>query len=98
MKIDNHIVKLICPSSSGSLLTDHCSGVFLNHIERSALLAVVLGVAVVLATGCSSTGAGFSPLLIRGPLPAAQQSSGLEENGWNPPPRSPAFNDLVAVE
>jgi len=28
MKIDQHIVKLICPSSSGSLLTDHCSGAF----------------------------------------------------------------------
>jgi hypothetical protein len=36
--------------------------------------------------------------MIRGPLPAAQQSSGLEEYGWNQPPRSPAFNDLVAVE
>jgi len=58
----------------------------------------MLAVAVVLETGCSSTGAGFRPLLIRGPLPAAQQSSGLEENGWNQPPRSPAFNDLVAVE
>jgi hypothetical protein len=58
----------------------------------------MLAVAVVLATGCSSTGTGFSPLLIRGPLPAAQQRSELEENGWNQPPRSPAFNDLLAVE
>jgi hypothetical protein len=92
MKINKHIVKLTCLSSRGSLLTDHCSGDFLNHIGRAALPAVVLGVAVVLATGCSSTGNGFNPLLIS-PLPAAQQSSDLEENGWNQPPRSPAFND-----
>ena len=90
MKINQHIIKLNCPSSSGSWLTDHCAGAF----GRAALLAVVLGVAVVLATGCSSTGNGFNPLLIS-PLPAAQQSSDLEENGWNHPPRSPAFNDLL---
>ena len=89
MKINNNIVKLIRPSSSGSLLTDHCSGAFLNHIGRAALPAVVLGVAVVLSTGNS-----FNPLLIS-PLPAAQQSSDLEENGWNHPPRCPAFNDLL---
>ena len=58
----------------------------------------MLAVAVVLETGCSSTGAGFSPFLIRGALPAAQQRSRLEENGWNQPARRPAFNDLVAVE
>jgi len=89
MKINQHIIKLISPSSSGGLLTDHCSGAF----GRAALLAVVLGVAVVLATGCSSTATAFHPLLIS-PLSAAQQSSDLEENGWNQPPRSPAFNDL----
>jgi hypothetical protein len=70
----------------------------LVHLRRAALPAVLLAVAVVLVTGCSSTDVGFSPLLIRGPLPAVQQSSGLEENRWNEPPRSPAFNDLVAAE
>jgi hypothetical protein len=89
MKIHQYMIKLISPSSSGSLLMDHCSGAF----GRAALLAVVLGFAVVLATGCSSTGAGFHPLLIS-PLPAAQQSSDVEENGVKQPPRSPAFNDL----
>ena len=93
MKMNRHIIKLVYPFSSGSLLTDHCSGAFLNHIGRAALLAVVLGVAVVLATGCSSTGNSFNPLLIS-PLPAAQQSSDLEENDWNQPPRNTAFNDF----
>jgi len=93
MKINKHILKVIFPSSGGSLLTDHCSGAFLNHIGQAALLAVVLGVAAVLATGCSSTGNSFNPLLIS-PLPAAQQSSDLEENSLNQLPRSPAFNDL----
>ena len=93
MKIKQHIVTLILPSSSGSLLTDHYSGAFLKQIARSALLGGVLGVAVVLATGCSSTGNSFNPLLIS-PLPAAQQSSDLEENDWNQPPRNTAFNDF----
>ena len=48
MKINKHILKVIFPSSGGSLLTDHCSGDFLNYIGRATLLAVVLGVAVVL--------------------------------------------------
>src|SRR6266481_84007 len=64
MEIKQHIVTLILPSSSGSLLTDHHSGAFLKQIARSALLAGVLGVAVVLATSCSSTATGFNPLLI----------------------------------
>jgi hypothetical protein len=91
MQMNQHIV-LTCPLDNARLLRSHCSGAFWDHIRRAALPAVVL------ATGCSSTGAGFSPLLIRGPLPAAQQRSELEENGWNQPPRSPAFNDLLAVE
>jgi hypothetical protein len=98
MKMNKYIVKMTCSPENYMLLRSYCSGAFLDHIRRAALPAVMVAVAVVLETGCSSTGAGFSPLLIRGPLPAVQQSSGLEENGWNQPPRRPAFNDLVAVE
>src|ERR1700674_137179 len=94
MKINQYLVKTARPSSSGTLLPDHCSGAFLDHIRRAALPAVMLVVVVVLATGCSSTGTGFHPLLISSPLPAAQQSSDLEENGVNQLPKSPAFNDL----
>lgn len=93
MKINQRLIQLICPSSSGGLLNDHCSGAFLNHIGRAAFLAVVLGVAVVLATGCSSTATAFHPSLIT-PFPAAQQSSDLEEKSLYQPPRSPVFNDL----
>ena len=98
MKMNNYIVNTTCPPVHASLISSHCFGAIFVHIRQAALPAVMLALAVVLETGCSSTGAGFSPLLIRGPLPAAQQSSGLEENGWNQPPRRPAFNDLVAVE
>ena len=80
------------------MISGHCSRAFWDYIRRAALPAVMLAIAVVLEAGWSSIGAGFSPFLIRGTLPAAQQSSRLEENGWNPPPRRPAFNDLVAVE
>ena len=98
MRMNKNIVDTPCPPDNARLISGHCSRAFWDHIRRAALPAVMLAVAVVLETGCSSTGTGFSPLLIRGPLPAAQQSSGLEENGWNQPPRRPAFNDLVAVE
>ncbi len=98
MRMNKYIVKTTCPPDNARLISSRCSGAILVHIRQASIPAVMLALAVVLETGCSSTGAGFSPLLIRGPLPAAQQSSGLEENGWNQPPRSPEFNDLVAVE
>ena len=98
MRMNKYIVNTPCFPDTARLISGHCSRAFRDHIRRAALPAVMLAVAVVLETGCSSTGAGFSPFLIRGTLPAAQQRSRLEENGWNQPPRRPAFNDLVAVE
>jgi hypothetical protein len=97
MRMNKYIVNTSYPIHA-NLISSHCSGAILVHFRRVALPAVLHAVAVVLATGCASTGVGFSPLLIRGPLPAVQQSSGLEESRWNQPPRSPAFNDLVAAE
>jgi hypothetical protein len=60
MRINYQIDKLVCPASNGSLLADHCSGAFLKQYTRAALLTVVLGVAVVLATGCALNGNGLS--------------------------------------
>jgi hypothetical protein len=57
------------------------------------LLAVVLAVAIVLATGCSSTGTSFGARLLS-PNPANQQTSISEDNRWYQPPRSPGFDDL----
>ena len=93
MKMNQYIIKLVRPSSRGRLLTDHCSGAFLNEITRAALLTVVLGVTVVLATGCASTGNGLSARLIR-PLPAIQEASYSAYDGSYQPERSPAFNDF----
>ena len=90
MKINKHTVKVICPSSSGSLLTDHCAGVFVKQIERAALLAVALGTTVVLATGCSSTGTGFDARLIS-PMPN-KQATNSEDDNWYQPSRSPGFD------
>jgi len=42
MKINQPIVQLVGRSSSGALLNDHGSGIFLNELTRVALLAVVL--------------------------------------------------------
>jgi hypothetical protein len=52
-----HSLQKACPAGNARWLRSHCSGAFWDHIRRAALPAVMLAVAVVLATGCSSTGA-----------------------------------------
>src|SRR5271165_259828 len=91
MKINQYLVKTVRPSSSGSSLADHCFCVFGKHIERAALLAVALGATVVLATGCSSTGAGYNARLIS-PVPNNQQATNSEDDNWYQPSRSPGFD------
>jgi hypothetical protein len=91
MKINEYLVKTACPPSSGTLLHDHCFGVFAKHIERAALLAVALGATVVLATACSSTGTGFNARLIS-PVSNNQQDTNSEEDNWYQPSRSPGFD------
>jgi len=89
-----YIVKSAYRSSGGSLLTDHCSGAFLNEIKRCALLTVMLGIIVVLVTGCSSTGTGFNARLIS-PIPISQQDANAEDDEMHQPAGSPAFSDLL---
>jgi hypothetical protein len=91
MRINSHLAKTACPSSSGTLLPDRCSGVFVNRIERAGLLAVALAAIVVLATGCSSTGTGFSERLIS-PVPNHQQATNSEYDSWYQPPRNPGLD------
>ena len=91
MKINQHLVKTACLSSSGTLLSDQCFGVFVKHFERAGLLAVALGATVVLATGCSSTGAGYNVRLIS-PVPNNQQATNSEDGNWYQPSRSPGFD------
>ena len=91
MKINQYLVKTACPSSSGTLLPDHCFGVYGKHIERAASLAVALEATVVLATGCSSTGTGFDARLIS-PVPNNQQAANSEADNWYQPSRSPGFD------
>ena len=89
-----YIVKSAYRSSGGSLLTDHCSGAFLNEIKRCALLTVMLGIMVVLVTGCSSTGTGFSARLIS-PISINQQDANAEDDETQRPAGSPAFSDFL---
>jgi hypothetical protein len=91
MKINKYLVKAARPSSSGTLLSDHCSGVFVKHIERAALLAVALWATVVLATGCSSTGAGYNARLIS-PVLNNQEATNSADDNWYQPSLSPGFD------
>jgi hypothetical protein len=91
MTINQSLAQTAGPSSRAILLPDRCAGVFVKQIERAALLAVALGVTVVLATGCSSTGPGFDARLIS-PFPSNQQAANSEEDHWYQPSRSPEFD------
>jgi hypothetical protein len=91
MKIHKHTIRLISRSSIGTRLADHCSGAFLNEITRGALLTVVL------ATGCTSTGKGFSARLIS-PATSDQRASDVEENYTYGPARSQHLAIFLGVE
>ena len=91
MKINKYLMKAACPSSSGTLLPDRCSGLFVNRIERAGLVAVALAAIVVFATGCSSTGTGFSERLIS-PVPNNRQATTSENDSWYQTPRNPGFD------
>jgi len=65
MQSNQHIEKMALPWSNARMLNDRCSGFFFNDTGRAALLAVIFGVVVMLATGCSSTGGGVKAGLIQ---------------------------------
>jgi hypothetical protein len=91
MNIDQQIVKVSFPVGQLRLLRKHCFGVSLRPLKFPA---VMLAVTVALATGCSSTGAGFSARLIS-PVPTKQPVANLEEDGSYQPARSPEFSDYL---
>jgi hypothetical protein len=93
MKMNKYIVHTTCPVHD-SWLSSHCSGAFLVHNRRAALLAVALGTTIVLATGCSSTGTGFNARLIS-PVPTNPQPTHFDDDNWYPPSRSPGFDSDV---
>jgi len=93
MKPNQHIAKTFYFSGRGSLLTDHWSGFFSSEIRRAAILTIVLGMTAVLATSCSSTGAGFSTRLIS-PATNDHNTADSENNDLYQPARSPAFSDF----
>jgi len=63
MKPTAHLAQIFCFSGSGGLLTNHRPGLFSNEIRRVAMLAIVLGMIAVLATGCQSTAGEFNTSL-----------------------------------
>jgi|ERR1700741_2547283 len=91
MKLNKYIAKIVYFPSSGSLLTDDCSGAFFKEITRAALLTIVLGITVVLATGCASTGNAVSTRLISA-VGNNQEATNSEDDVWYQPTRSPGFD------
>jgi hypothetical protein len=94
MQSNQHIEKMTLPCSNARMFGDRCSGLFFNDTGRTAFLVVIFGVAVMLATGCSSTGTGISTRLVS-PVLATQGISDPQDDGWYQPPRSPGFDDLT---
>ena len=88
MQLNQHLEKMAHPWTSAKMLNDRCSGFFFNDMGRAALLAVVFGVAVVLATGCSSTGGGVKAGLIT-PVINSQQGAVLENKHLLPTTTEP---------
>jgi hypothetical protein len=80
-------------SFNGSLTNNRCTGFFVDEIRQATLLALVFSIAVLLTTGCSSTGDGFSAKFIA-PVTSSAKGSAPEDNGYYPA-RSPAFDDLI---
>jgi hypothetical protein len=91
MKLNQHIKSARYFFSSGVLLTGHCSGVFVRDFTRAALLAIVLGTMVVLATSCASTGDGVTARFIS-PVENDRQATSFETDGLYQSWRSPAFD------
>jgi hypothetical protein len=94
MQLNQSIDKMVRPWSNAKMLDDRCSGLFFNDVGRAALLAVIFGLAVALATGCSSMGGGLKAGLIA-PVVDTQPGAVLANDGFYQPPRSPGFDDLT---
>jgi hypothetical protein len=92
MKMNQNIIEPFYPFSSGSLLSDHCSGAFVMEFTRAGLLTFVLGITVVFATGCASEGNGVSARLISPVTNNLHAMDGWENDNYQPA-RSPAFSD-----
>jgi hypothetical protein len=93
MKMNKYIVNTICPIFASGI-SSYCSGALWDHVRRAALLAVALGTTVVLATGCSSTGAGINARLIS-PVPTNQQAANFDDDNWYRPSLSPGFDSAL---
>jgi hypothetical protein len=80
------------------LLTNYCSGFFFKGITRGALQTVVLGITVMLATGCASTSNGVSTGPVN-PVATNLPAINSEDDGWYQPTRSPEYDpDLLGGE
>ena len=90
MKMKKYIVNTTCPIHASGI-SSHCSGAVWDHIRRAALLAVAFGTTGVLATGCSSTGAGMNAMRISR-VPTNQQAANFEDENWYQPSLSPGFD------
>ncbi|MBV8225518.1 MAG: hypothetical protein JO232_10055 [Verrucomicrobia bacterium] len=94
MRINNRISQRDYIQICGGSLSCSCYGRFTNEIRRCALLAIALGIAAVLTTGCASTGGAVDAIPITS-FPANKQAADADVNNIYQPPRSPGFDELA---
>ena len=94
MKANKWLSKIDYVRTGSGSLSCRCYGTFINEISRCALLAIVLGIAVVLATGCSSTSGAIGAGRITA-IRVNKQATDANTNNIYEVARSPGFNELA---
>jgi hypothetical protein len=93
MQSNQEIDRIASPRNGWCMFEDR-SCLWFRDVGRAALVAMVVGGAVALTTGCSSTGEGVNAGLIA-PVVKAQASIVAEDGSVYQPPRSTGSNDLT---
>ena len=93
MQSNQKIRRISSSRNDGHVFNDRCSWLWFSDVGRAALIAIVVGGAVALITGRSSTGEGANAGLIA-PV-VAQPSIVPEDDSVYQPPRNPGSNDLT---
>jgi hypothetical protein len=97
MKMNQHIITMASPPRDDKLFKRHCSGAFLAPQQAGGITGGNACSRCCACKGLSINGHGYTRLRIRHPVPAAEQSSELE-NATNQPGGVSDLTISLAVE